>query len=104
MLRSGKTSFGQRAAWNSNSTPLSHSVLLKSSGHRQRTTSDSEPELEGYVPAPTFSQSFSDAIAIALAKSEENHGVNPEVSGGGKKKKKQKPKVLFSTSMACSGK
>jgi hypothetical protein len=34
--------------------------------------SDSEPELEGYVPAPTFSQSFSDAIALALEKAVAN--------------------------------
>jgi hypothetical protein len=34
--------------------------------------SDSEPEPEGYVPAPTFSQSFSDAIAVALEKAVAN--------------------------------
>jgi hypothetical protein len=34
--------------------------------------SDSEPEPEGYVPAPTFSQSFSDAIALALEKAVAN--------------------------------
>ena len=33
-----------------------------------RHHSDSDPEPEGYVPAPTFSQSFSDAIALALEK------------------------------------
>jgi hypothetical protein len=34
--------------------------------------SDSEPEPEGYVHAPTFSQSFSDAIAVALEKAVAN--------------------------------
>jgi hypothetical protein len=37
-----------------------------------RHNSDSEPEPEGYVPAPTFSQSFSDAIALALKKAVAN--------------------------------
>jgi hypothetical protein len=44
--------------------------------------SDSEPELEGYVPAPTFSQSFSDAVAVALEKAVSN---------------KETPKGKFST-------
>lgn len=69
--------------------------------------SDSEPEPEGYVPAPTFSQSFSDAIALALEKAVANK-VTPKgesgSSSGKKKKKNQKQKVLFTTSMACSGK
>ncbi|XP_026277727.1 RING finger protein 10 [Frankliniella occidentalis] len=104
MLRTGKNSFSSRAGWNRQSTPLTQ-PMLSSPAHRQRTASDSEPEPEGYVPAPTFSQSFSDAIAIALAKSEgPSHEANADLSGGGKKKKKQKPKVLFSTSMAFSGK
>lgn len=30
--------------------------------------SDSEPEPEGYVPAPKFSESFGDAIALAMEK------------------------------------
>jgi hypothetical protein len=28
--------------------------------------SDTEPDPEGYVPAPSFSQSFGDAFALAL--------------------------------------
>lgn len=101
MLRAGKTSFSSGPAWGRR--PASQPSLLSSFSGRPRTASDSEPEPEGYVPAPTFSQSFGDAIAVALAKSEKS---SSEVSSGGsgKKKKKQKPKVLFSTSMACSGK
>lgn len=68
--------------------------------------SDSEPEPEGYVPAPTFSQSFSDAIAVALEKVVANResAKDGDSCNSGKKKKKQKQKVLFATSMACSGK
>ncbi|KAK6637982.1 hypothetical protein RUM44_008406 [Polyplax serrata] len=60
---------------------------------------DSEGELEGYLPAPDFSQSFSDAIAVALEKanSTQDDTLN-------KKKKKKKQKVLFVTGMACSAK
>lgn len=36
---------------------------------------DSEGELEGYVPVPKFSQSFSDAIAVALEKASLNQGI-----------------------------
>jgi hypothetical protein len=43
----------------------------KPAGGRCRN-SDSEPEPEGYVPAPTFSQSFSDAIALAIEKAVAN--------------------------------
>jgi hypothetical protein len=43
----------------------------KPAGARCRN-SDSEPEPDGYVPAPTFSQSFSDAIALALEKAVAN--------------------------------
>lgn len=35
---------------------------------------DSEGELEGYLPAPDFSQSFSDAIAVALEKANSTQG------------------------------
>lgn len=40
--------------------------------------SDSEPEPDGYVPAPIFSHSFSDAIALALEKAV----VNKEILKG----------------------
>ncbi|KAJ1530668.1 hypothetical protein ONE63_005537 [Megalurothrips usitatus] len=102
MLRSGKATFSAGPAWNKHpaSSPLSQPML----NARQRVASDSEPEPEGYVPAPTFSQSFSDAIAVALAKSEVSTPEAVAGTSGGKKKKKQKPKVLFSTSMAFSGK
>ncbi|KAK3909451.1 RING finger protein 10 [Frankliniella fusca] len=104
MLRTGKNTFSTRSAWIQQSAHLTQ-PMLSSPSRRQRTASDSEPEPEGYVPAPTFSQSFSDAIAIALAKSEgPSHEASVDPSAGGKKKKKQKPKVLFSTSMAFSGK
>jgi hypothetical protein len=61
MLREGKSKscveWPSAALQTSSSTPAV--------GH---PNSDSEPEPEGYVPAPTFSQSFSDAIAVALEK------------------------------------
>lgn len=44
---------------------------IKLAGARCRN-SDSETEPDGYVPAPTFSQSFSDAIALALEKAVAN--------------------------------
>ncbi|XP_046622265.1 RING finger protein 10 isoform X1 [Neodiprion virginianus] len=66
--------------------------------------SDSE-EVEGYAPAPSYSQSFSDALATALEHTElqptgssESH----DSASGKKKKKKKKGKatVLFATNMA----
>lgn len=35
---------------------------------KTRTQSESESDLDGYVPVPTFHQSFGDAIAMALEK------------------------------------
>ncbi|XP_046744972.1 RING finger protein 10 [Diprion similis] len=63
---------------------------------------DSE-EVEGYAPAPSYSQSFGDALAAALEQTElqptgsnDSHGS----ASGKKKKKKGKATVLFATSMA----
>ncbi|XP_012256522.2 RING finger protein 10 [Athalia rosae] len=58
-------------------------------------------EVEGYVPAPSYSQSFGDALAEALEHTELNSGNGTNKGGSGKKKKKRgKPTVLFATSMA----
>lgn len=99
MLREGKSK--GCVEW----PPAVQTSKSKPAGARCRN-SDSEPEPDGYVPAPTFSQSFSDAIALALEKAVANRETPKGDSGSssGKKKKKQKQKVLFATSMACSGK
>ncbi|KAG5871999.1 hypothetical protein JTB14_030841 [Gonioctena quinquepunctata] len=62
---------------------------------------DSEGELEGYEPVPSFNRSFGDAIAQALQQAEKTEDDVPQ--GSGKKKKKSKQKVLFTTTMAYSG-
>lgn len=62
MLREGKSKSCVEP-----SAPVPITSKIKPAGGR-RHNSDSEPEPEGYVPAPTFSQSFSDAIALALEK------------------------------------
>ncbi|KAJ9579207.1 hypothetical protein L9F63_024688 [Diploptera punctata] len=99
MLREGKSKSSDWPRVTKKNPPVKPSEV--------RHHSDSEPEPEGYVPAPTFSQSFSDAIALALEKCcvKKNIEVCGENgSNSGKKKKKQKQKVLFATGMACSGK
>nr|CAD7445880.1 unnamed protein product [Timema bartmani] len=57
---------------------------------------DSDVEPEGYVPAPTYRQSFSDSIALALERATaEGHGGQGETApASGKKKKRQKQKIL----------
>lgn len=49
--------------------------LINVSGSQSRSSfiprhnkSDSEPECEDYIPAPTFNRSFSDAITMAFEK------------------------------------
>ena len=60
--------------------PAVQTSKSKLAGARCRN-SDSEPEADGYVPAPTFSQSFSDAIALALEKAVANREtLNGELS------------------------
>jgi hypothetical protein len=66
MLREGRSKGS--AEWPPAVQSTSKSKLA---GARCRN-SDSEPEPDGYVPAPTFSQSFSDAIALALEKAVAN--------------------------------
>ncbi|KAF4524260.1 hypothetical protein B566_EDAN008808 [Ephemera danica] len=73
------------------------------------TNSDGEPDPEGYVPAPSFSQSFGDAFALALEHAAASSTPNTETSrketsSKSGKKKKIKQKLLFSTTMACSSK
>jgi len=65
MLREGKSK--GCVEW----PPAVQTSKSKPAGARCRN-SDSEPEPDGYVPAPTFSQSFSDAIALALEKAVAN--------------------------------
>lgn len=55
--------------------PASGPRMITATGHntkvdfsRVRTQSDSDVEPDGYVAAPSFNQSFGDAIAIALEK------------------------------------
>jgi hypothetical protein len=66
MLREGKS---KSCVEPSAAAPITSKSRPAGGGHRN---SDSEPEPEGYVPAPTFSQSFSDAIALALEKAVSN--------------------------------
>lgn len=98
MLREGKSK--GCAEW---PPALQRTSKSKLAGARCRN-SDSEPEPDGYVPAPTFSQSFSDAIALALEKAVANKETQKSEDGSSSGKKKKKQKVLFATSMACSGK
>jgi len=65
--------------------------------------SESDAEIEGYVPVPAFNQSFGDAIALALEKAAlTNDDEDVKINGKKKKKNKQK-KILFATSMGYSG-
>jgi len=75
MLREGKSNKGCVEC-----PPAVQTSKSKLAGARCRN-SDSEPEADGYVPAPTFSQSFSDAIALALEKAVANREtLNGELS------------------------
>lgn len=81
----------------------STSTLRKS--NKNHSDSEPEPEPDGYVPAPAYNQSFSDAIALALEKATiSENNTTGEPCSTGKKKKKNKQKVLFATSMVYSGK
>ncbi|XP_049937319.1 RING finger protein 10 [Schistocerca serialis cubense] len=104
MLREGKSR--PPSVWPRVSVASSVSPRAPTQHTGARHSSDSETELEGYVPVPTFQQSFSDAIALALEKAataHQNNEGNIQPSSG-KKKKKMKQKVLFATGMACSSK
>lgn len=49
---------------------------------KARNQSESESDLEGYVPVPTFNQSFGDAIALALEKA----ALASDCRGGGEER------------------
>nr|CAD7200566.1 unnamed protein product [Timema douglasi] len=100
MLREGKKD------WPLVCAPISAVVKSKIETRSITDHPDSDVEPEGYVPAPTYRQSFSDSIALALERATaEGHGGQGETAPAtGKKKKRQKQKILFATSMVCSGK
>ncbi|XP_012274965.1 RING finger protein 10 [Orussus abietinus] len=65
------------------------------------TTGNEDNEAEEYVAAPSYRQSFNDALTQALEQSLIlDTGAKGETKGGGKKKKRAKETVLFATSMA----
>ncbi|XP_066293439.1 E3 ubiquitin-protein ligase RNF10-like [Branchiostoma lanceolatum] len=70
---------------------------------KQRSSADSEDDEPGedWVPAPTYQNSFSEAIAQALGNLDGSaeSSAGPQTSGGKKKKNKNKKKLLFSTSV-----
>ncbi|XP_019617177.1 PREDICTED: RING finger protein 10-like isoform X1 [Branchiostoma belcheri] len=70
---------------------------------KSRSSADSEDDEPGedWVPAPTYQNSFSEAIAQALGNLDGSAEASTEAqtSGGKKKKNKNKKKLLFSTSV-----
>eukprot|EP00058_Branchiostoma_floridae_P024095 XP_002609585.1 hypothetical protein BRAFLDRAFT_115063 [Branchiostoma floridae] len=70
---------------------------------KARSSADSEDDEPGedWVPAPTYQNSFSEAIAQALGSLDGSAEASTEAptSGGKKKKNKNKKKLLFSTSV-----
>ncbi|XP_022917752.2 E3 ubiquitin-protein ligase RNF10 [Onthophagus taurus] len=63
-----------------------------------RRDSDSEPEVEGYTPAPRSSAMLADALSAALEKVSVGNNDDGKNLQSGKKKKKNKQKLLYTTS------
>lgn len=86
-----------RSTWGSGAT-----VAAVANVGRQ---SDSENDLDDYIPVPNYRASVSDAIekamaGLALKKSGSNEEeLSATSAGGNRKKKNKKGKVLFATGM-----
>ncbi|OAD56762.1 RING finger protein 10, partial [Eufriesea mexicana] len=93
MLRNTGTRMKSQSIWpsiNSTHGKLNTSITVQSSSRNTE-------EEEDYIPVPSHSQSFGDALAAAL----EQTKLETKKNGSGKKKKKKgKSTVLFATTMA----
>jgi len=97
MLREGKTK--PVTAWPAPSRNGTSSTKLVS---RFRSDSETEPDPDGYAPAPEYRDTFSSALAAAFdqaAKLTDDAPVKLDDNKGKKGKRKVKQKVLFATGM-----
>lgn len=93
MLRNTGTRLKSPVAW-----PCVASVQEKSNSIASvQSFSSHNEEEEEYASPPTYSQSFGDALAVAL---EQTKLLGGKKDGGRKKKKKGKSTLLFATTMA----
>ncbi|XP_076282228.1 E3 ubiquitin-protein ligase RNF10 [Lasioglossum baleicum] len=92
MLRNTGTRLKSSVAW-----PCVASAQEKSSSTVSVQSFSSHNEEEEYASPPTYSQSFGDALAVAL---EQTKLLGGKKDGGRKKKKKGKSTLLFATTMA----
>ncbi|XP_053972100.1 RING finger protein 10 [Hylaeus volcanicus] len=92
MLRNKGTRLKSQSVW-----PSVNSTHGKSYSNMPAQSSSRDTDEENYISAPSYSQSFGDALAAAL---EQTKLLGAKKDGGGKKRKKRKPTLLFATSMA----